>query len=81
MNLRIRGKLDQLFTAATGLSVVLLMLVLVAILGPMLYRGSNAVFFQGTVEFRKMQRDLFRRADEATLNAEIAETEAFRRRV
>jgi phosphate transport system permease protein len=81
MNLKIRGKLDQLFTAATGLSVVLLMLVLVAILGPMLYRGSNAVFFQGTVEFRKMQRDLFRRADDATLNAEIAETEELRRRV
>ncbi|HSW01280.1 MAG TPA: phosphate ABC transporter permease PstA [Sedimentisphaerales bacterium] len=81
MNLKIRGKLDQLFTAATGLSVVLLMLVLVAILGPMLYRGSNAVFFRGTVEFRKMQRDLFRRADDATLGAEIAETETLRRQV
>jgi phosphate transport system permease protein len=81
MHLKIRGKLDQLFTAATGLSVVLLMLVLVAILGPMLYRGSNAVFFQGTIEFRKMQRDLFRRADETTLNAEIAETERFRQKV
>ena len=81
MNLRMRGKLDQIFTAAAGLSVVLLMLVLVAILGPMLYRGSNAVFFQGTVEFRKMQRDLFRRGDEMTLNAEIAETEQFRRQV
>ncbi len=81
MNLRIRGTLDRFFTAATGLSVVLLMLVLVAILGPMLYRGSNAVFFQGTVEFRKMQRDLFRRSDEATLNAEIAETEVFHRRI
>lgn len=81
MNLRIRGKLDWCFTAATGLSVVLLMLALVAILGPMLYRGSNAVFFQGTVEFRRMQRDLFGRADEATLKAEIAETEVFRRRI
>ncbi|NLH42565.1 MAG: phosphate ABC transporter permease PstA [Planctomycetes bacterium] len=81
MNLKIRGKLDQVFTAATGLSVVLLMLILVAILGPMLYRGGNAVFFQGTVEFRKMQRDLFRRADDTTLNAEIARTEEFRRQV
>jgi phosphate transport system permease protein len=81
MNLKIRGKLDQIFTAATGLSIALLMLVLVAILGPMIYRGSSAVFFQGTVEFRKMQRDLFRRADETTLNAEIAQTEPFRRQV
>ncbi|MEN6337846.1 MAG: phosphate ABC transporter permease PstA [Phycisphaerales bacterium] len=81
MNLRIRGKLDQVFTAATGLSIVLLMLVLVAILGPMIYRGSSAVFFEGTVEFRKMQRDLFRRADESTLSAEIARTDEFRQRV
>jgi len=81
MNLRIRGKLDQVFTAATGLSIALLMLVLVAILGPMIYRGSSAVFFEGTVEFRKMQRDLFRRADETTLDAEIARTEQFRQQV
>ena len=81
MNLRVRGKLDQLFTVATGLSVVLLTLVLIAVLGPMIYRGSSAVFFQGTVEFRKMQRDLFKRVDEAALNAEIAETEQFRSQV
>ncbi len=81
MNLRVRGKLDQLFTLATGLSVVLLTLVLIAVLGPMVYRGSGAVFFQGTVEFRKMQRDLFKRVDEASLNAEIAETEPFRQQV
>jgi phosphate transport system permease protein len=81
MSLRVRGKLDQLFTVATGLSVVLLTLVLIAVLGPMVYRGSSAVFFQGTVEFRKMQRDLFKRVDETTLNAEIAQTERFRSQV
>ena len=47
-----------------GLSIVLLTLVLVAMLGPMLYRGSSAVWFDGTIEFRKMQRDLFNRGDE-----------------
>ncbi|MCX5646477.1 MAG: phosphate ABC transporter permease PstA [Phycisphaerae bacterium] len=81
MNLSVRGKLDRVFTAATGLSVVLLTLVLVAILGPMVYRGSSAVFFQGTVEFRKMQRNLFGRGDEQLLHAEVAETEEFRRQV
>lgn len=81
MNLSVRGKLDRMFTAATGLSVVLLALVLVAILGPMLYRGSSAVFFQGTVEFRKMQRNLFGRGDEHALAAEVAQTEEFRRQV
>ena len=34
MNLRVRGKLDQMFTVATGLSIVLLTLVLIAVLGP-----------------------------------------------
>lgn len=81
MNLRVRGQLDRVFTAATGLSVVLLTLVLLAVLGPMVYRGSGAVFFQGTVEFRKMQKNLFRRGDERKLKAEVAETEAVRQKV
>jgi phosphate transport system permease protein len=81
MSLRVRGQLDRVFTAATGLSVVLLTLVLVAILGPMVYRGSSAVVFQGTVEFRKMQRNLFGRGDEQALKAEVAETEQVRQHV
>jgi phosphate transport system permease protein len=81
MNLRVRGKLDQLFTVATGVSVVFLTVVLLAILGPMIYRGSSAVFFRGTVEFRKMQRDLFGRTGRSGLDAEIAETEVVRRQL
>jgi phosphate transport system permease protein len=81
MNLTVRGKLDRIFTVATGLSVVLLTLVLIAILGPMVSRGSSAVFFQGTVEFRKMQRNLFGRGDGQALNAEAAETEKVRQQV
>lgn len=81
MNLTARGILNRVFTAATGLSVVLLTLVLAAILGPMAYRGSSAVCFQGTVEFRKMQRNLFGRGDEQALNAEVAETEKVRQQV
>jgi len=81
MGLRIRGILDRVFTAATGLSVVLLALVLIGVLGPMAYRGAGAVLFQGTVDFRKMQRDLFGRADPEALAAEIARTEPFRRKI
>jgi phosphate transport system permease protein len=73
--------LDKIFTGTTGLSVVLLTLVLIAVLGPMVYRGSSAVLFQGTVEFRKMQRDLFDRSDPKRLEAEIARTEKVRREV
>jgi phosphate transport system permease protein len=47
----------------------------------MVARGSSAIFFQGTVEFRKMQRNLFGRGDEQALAAEIAQTEQVRRQV
>lgn len=78
MNLGVRRTLDRLFTGLTGVSVVLLALVLIAVLAPMIYRGSSAVLFNGTVEFRKMQRDLFNRADRTALAAEIAETDKAR---
>jgi phosphate transport system permease protein len=81
MNLHMRGQLDRVFTAATGAAVVLLTLALAAILGPMLWRGGSAVFFSGTVEFRKMQRDLFGRGEEQVLDAEIAQVQEFRRAV
>ncbi len=81
MNQRTRIQLDHLFTAATGASILLLLLVLIAVLGPMVCRGSSAVFFRGTVEFRKMQRDLFERGDRTALEAEIAQTEQFRQYV
>lgn len=81
MNLRTRGILDTIFTFLTGLSVVLLTVVLIAVLGPMVYRGSGAVLFQGTVEFRKMQRDLFERGGGPALAAEIEQTEAMRQQV
>ena len=67
MNLRMRGTLDRIFTVLTALSVVLLTLVLIGVLGPMAYRGSGAVLFKGTVEFRKMQRDLFKRGNPEAL--------------
>jgi len=74
MNLPLRRTLDKIFTVLTGLSVVLLALVLIAVLGPMVYRGAGAVLFTGTVEFRKMQRDLFDRGGGPALEAEIAQT-------
>ena len=78
MGLGVRRTFDRVFTGLTGTSIVLLALVLIAVLGPMVYRGSSAVLFQGTVEFRKMQRDLFRRADQTALAAEIAEADQAR---
>ncbi len=78
MNLGVRRTLDRIFTGLTGASIVLLALVLIAVLGPMVYRGSSAVFFTGTIEFRKMQRDLFNRGDRAALADEVAKAQASR---
>jgi phosphate transport system permease protein len=73
--------LDKAFTAITGLSVVLMVIVLVVILGPMLWRGFGAVAFKGTVEFRKMQLAEFGHGDESEVKAETAKTETARKTV
>lgn len=73
--------LDKVFTAVTGLSVVLMVIVLVVILGPMLWRGFGAVAFKGTVEFRKMQLAEFGHGDESEVKAETAKTETARKTV
>jgi phosphate transport system permease protein len=76
-----RWLLDKVFTSTAGLSVLILAAALVVILGPMLYRGAGAVFFQGTVEWRKMQlrEELFSRGDSDEVAAEEAQTEAARK--
>ncbi len=55
MKADIRILIDKLFTSLTGLAVISMVIALIVILGPMLYRGLGAVVFKGTVEFRKMQ--------------------------
>ena len=79
----LRAILDKAFTATAELSVVLMAAALVVILAPMLYGGSQAVIFQGTVEFRRMQLDekMFNRGDAERLEDEIAATTAARRPV
>jgi phosphate transport system permease protein len=74
MKLASRMILDKTFTVLTALSVLLLSIILLLVLGPMIYRGSGAVIFRGTVEFRKMQMGLFKRGDSEALGTEIAET-------
>jgi phosphate transport system permease protein len=67
--------LDKTFTVLTALSVLLLSAVLLLVLGPMIYRGSGAVVFHGTVEFRRMQMGLFKRGNVEGLEAEVSETQ------
>jgi len=79
MRLAVRGIIDRAFTALTALSVVLMCFALVAVLGPMIWRGTGAVVFQGTVEFRKMQLSIFQRGDPSSLEKEINQAEHIRK--
>jgi phosphate transport system permease protein len=77
----IRMTLDKIFSVVAGVSVTCLCLVLVVVLGPILWRGSSAVAFKGTVEFRKMQLVLFGRGSEDKVAAEVKQAEKARAKV
>jgi phosphate transport system permease protein len=81
MRLKIRRLADKLFTSLTVLVVVIIVLVLLVILAPMIYKGSTAVFFNGTVEFRKLQLQRTGRGNPKQLEAEISKTNALRKKV
>jgi len=81
MGLRARHLLDRTFTLLAGASVVFLSVILLLVLGPMIWKGSSAVLFYGTTEFRKMQHDLFERGDVQALAAEKKETNPARAQV
>lgn len=76
-----RRTLDRLFTGLAGGAVALMVAALVLILGPILWRGSGAVIFRGTVEFREAQFAQFGRGDRAALAAEEAAVQAARQPV
>ncbi|MBN1806008.1 MAG: phosphate ABC transporter permease PstA [Sedimentisphaerales bacterium] len=78
MKVSFRNTFDKTFTVLTALSVVFISLVLLGILGPMIWRGSGAVVFKGTVEFRKMQMALFERGNQEDLQDDITQSDKFR---
>ena len=71
MRTSLRQLADRSFTSISGLSVALMVLLLVLILGPMLLKGVTAVFFRGTVEFRRLQLVEFGRGKAETVTAEL----------
>ena len=81
MKLILRQGLDKVFTVLTGTAVVVLSLVLLVVLGPMIVKGTSALVFHGTVEFRRMQQALFNRGTQDRLAAEVAQTTAVRQEV
>jgi phosphate transport system permease protein len=70
--------LDKFFTTLTCLAVLSIVLMLLVVLGPMLYRGLGAIFFDGTVEFRKMQLAEFHHGDAGKIEQESLKTQQAR---
>lgn len=81
MKIVVRQWLDIGFTLVALASVVLVVAAVVGILLPMIWQGSGAVVFLGTVEFRRMQLEQFQRGDAAAIRAEMAQAAALRARV
>jgi phosphate transport system permease protein len=79
MRLLIRMITDKVFTILTAASIVLIAFVLLVVLSPMIWRGSQTVIFNETIEFRKMQLDLYGRGNSANIKAQEVETESFRK--
>jgi phosphate transport system permease protein len=81
MNLPMRRLWNKVFASVSGLSVILMAAALVVLLGPIFYRGSKAVFFDATYEFRKLEMKMFQRGDVADLETERRQIEQARRPV
>jgi phosphate transport system permease protein len=70
MRTTLRRIADKLFTGWAGLSVVLMAGALVLILAMIFWRGSQAVVFRGTVEWRELQLKRYGRGDADEVEAE-----------
>lgn len=79
MTTGVRRFLDKVFTATALLSVLVIVLSLLVVLAPMLVKGSGAVVFRGTSEFRRMQLAEFGHGDEQTVRAQWARVQQARR--
>ena len=81
MHLKIRENWNRLFTIFSAGSIVILIAALLLFLVPMLSKGLTAVIFRETVEFRKMQAELFDRGNPESLQEETEETEKVRQEI
>ncbi|MHC5083373.1 MAG: phosphate ABC transporter permease PstA [Planctomycetota bacterium] len=81
MRTRLRQLWNHSFTFCASASVVLLVAALLLFLVPMFIKGSVAIVFKGTVEFRKMQRDLYQRGDGTQLQEETEQAGAAREKI
>ncbi len=75
MRLKTRKLLDRAFSSFGIISIIFMTATLLIILVPIIWRGSQAFVFTGTVEHRKVMYDHWNRGYKENLDVDIAETE------
>lgn len=77
MRLETRKLLDKSFSGLGLISIAIMAAALIAILSPIIWRGSKAFIFKGTIEHRRAMLELFNRGNQTSFNAEMKQaTEA-----
>ena len=71
MRLGTRKLIDKAFSGLGLVSIAVMAAALIVILAPILWRGSGAYLFRGTIEHRRVMLELFERGDEQAIRAEI----------
>lgn len=69
-----RKIIDKSFTLSGFFSIGLMALALLIVIVPIIYKGTEAFVFKGTIEFRKSQAALFNRGKGEALDKEVALT-------
>jgi phosphate transport system permease protein len=81
MRLETRKLLDRSFSGLGLIAIALMAGALIAILAPIIIRGSQAFVFKGTIEHRRVQMELFGRGDQNKFTTEWEMAEAARKPV
>ncbi len=81
MNLGTRKILDRSFTVVGITSIMLMATALLVVVVPIFTGGIGAIYFEGTIEHRKLQYNEFGKGDRGAIERQIAETEPYRNEV
>ncbi len=81
MDIKSRSILDRSFTGFAIFAVILMVLSLIALLGPIIYNGLGAYIFDATIEHKKVLMDLFERGNKEELKVETEKTNAARQKL
>ncbi len=74
MNIKSRNIINHSFTSFSIFAVLLMVLSLIALLGPIIIKGANAYIFNATIEHRKVLMSLFDRGSKSNLERETLAT-------